>query len=197
MKIKPFEVEEWMNAYETGAKYNIAETCVNSVSIDELFELTGADKQAFLSSMCSQRLTYGYIEGTPELKNGICKLYKTLTPEEIVTTHGASGANHHIFYSLVEPGDRVISIMPTYQQLYSIPESFGADLKLLHLSEKNGFLPDLDELRALAVPGTKMICINNPNNPTGALMTKDMLMQIVEIAKSVAHTSCATRSTAT
>jgi len=40
MKIKPFEVEEWMNAYETGAKYNIAETCVISVSIDELFELT-------------------------------------------------------------------------------------------------------------------------------------------------------------
>ena len=185
MKIKPFEVEEWMNAYETGAKFNIAETCVNSVSLDELFELTGADKQAFLSSMCSQRLTYGYIEGAPELKNGICKLYKTLKPEEIVTTHGASGANHHIFYSLVEPGDRIISIMPTYQQLYSIPESFGADLKLLHLSEKNGFLPDLDELRAIAVPGTKMICINNPNNPTGALMTKDMLMQIVEIAKSV------------
>ena len=91
----------------------------------------------------------------------------------------------------VEPGDRVISIMPTYQQLYSIPESFGADLKLLHLSEKNGFLPDLDELRALAVPGTKMICINNPNNPTGALMTKDMLMQIVEIAKSVgAYVMC-------
>ena len=91
----------------------------------------------------------------------------------------------------VEPGDRVISIMPTYQQLYSIPESFGADLKLLHLSEKNGFLPDLDELRALAVPGTKMICINNPNNPTGALMSKDMLMQIVEIAKSVgAYVMC-------
>lgn len=191
MQIKPFEVEEWMNAYETGAKFNIAETCANSVSLDELFELTGADKQAFLSSMCSQRLTYGYIEGAPELKNGICKLYKTLKPEEIVTTHGASGANHHIFYSLVEPGDRIISIMPTYQQLYSIPESFGADLKLLHLSEKNGFLPDLDELRALAVPGTKMICINNPNNPTGALMTKDMLMQIVEIAKSVgAYVMC-------
>ena len=69
--------------------------------------------------MCSQRLTYGYIEGAPELKSGICKLYKALKPEEIVTTHGASGANHHVFYSLVEPGDRVISIMPTYQQLYS------------------------------------------------------------------------------
>ena len=61
MKIKPFEVEEWMNAYETGAKFNIAETCVNSVSLDELFELTGADKQAFLSSMCSQQIGRAHV----------------------------------------------------------------------------------------------------------------------------------------
>lgn len=47
MKIAPFLVEEWMNAYETGARYNIAETCVDSVSLDELFALTGADKAAF------------------------------------------------------------------------------------------------------------------------------------------------------
>ncbi len=132
-----------------------------------------------------------FIQKANEFKSGICKLYKTLQPDEIVTTHGASGANHHVFYSLIDPGNRVISIMPTYQQLYSIPESFGADLKLLHLSESNGFLPDLDELKALAVPGTKMICINNPNNPTGALMSKEMLMQIVEIAKSVgAYVMC-------
>lgn len=36
MNIKPFAVEEWMNAYETGARYNIAETCVDSISLDEL-----------------------------------------------------------------------------------------------------------------------------------------------------------------
>ena len=41
MNIKPFLVEEWMNEYEVGAKYNIAETCVDSVSLDELFALTG------------------------------------------------------------------------------------------------------------------------------------------------------------
>lgn len=80
MKIKPFEVEEWMNAYETGAKFNIAETCVNSVSLDELFELTGADKQAFLSSMCSQRLTYGYIEGAPELKTAFASFTRPSSP---------------------------------------------------------------------------------------------------------------------
>jgi len=185
MNIKPFLVEEWMNAYETGAKYNIAETCVDSISLDELFALTGEDKQAFLDAFCASRLTYGHIEGNPEFLKGICGLYKTIRPENVVPTHGAAGANHHIFYSLINPGDRVISIMPTYQQLYSIPESFGADLQLVHLKQENDYLPDLDELRALVTPQTKMICINNPNNPTGALMSVDMLKEIVEIARGV------------
>lgn len=185
MKIEPFKVEEWMNAYEIGARYNIAETCVDSVSLDELFELTGENKEKFWNAFSSRRLTYGYIEGNPSFKEGICSLYHTLKPDEIVPTHGASGANHHIFYSLIEPGDRVISIMPTYQQLYSIPESYGAEVKLLHLKAENGYLPDLEELKTLAVLGTKMICINNPNNPTGALMSREILTQIVEIARSV------------
>ena len=48
MYIKPFAVEEWMNEYEVGARFNIAETCVDSVSLDELFALTGEDKARFL-----------------------------------------------------------------------------------------------------------------------------------------------------
>lgn len=185
MKIKPFAVEEWMNAWEEGARYNIAETCVDSVSLDELFALTGEDKDAFLRQFSTRRLTYGAIEGAPAFKAGICKLYKTLSPENIVPTHGAAGANHHVFYSLIEPGDRVVSIMPTYQQLYSIPESFGADVQLVHLRQENDYLPDLDELRRLVTPGTKMICINNPNNPTGALMSSELLGEIVRIARGV------------
>ncbi len=185
MKIKPFAVEEWMNEYEDGARFNIAETCVDSVSLDELFQLTGQDKKAFLNEFSARRLTYGSIWGAPAFKEGICKLYKTISPEHVVTTHGAAGANHHVFYSLVEPGERVVSIMPTYQQLYSIPESYGADVQLLHLRQENDYLPDLDELRRLVTPGTKMICINNPNNPTGALMSTELLREIVEIAKSV------------
>ncbi len=183
MKIKPFAVEEWMNAWEEGAKYNIAETCVYSISADELFELCGVDKRAFLDEFCARRLTYGDILGQPAFKAGVCTLYKTIGPEELVTTHGAAGANHHVFYSLIEPGDRVISVKPTYQQLYSIPESFGADVQVLHLKKEDGYLPDLDALRALAVPGTKLICLNNPNNPTGALMDGAMLREIVEIAR--------------
>lgn len=191
MKIKPFAVEEWMNEYEVGAKYNIAETCVDSISLDELFALTGTDKQAFLDEFCSRRLTYGDIEGAPEFKKGICNLYQTVKPEEIVTTHGAAGANHHIFYSMIEPGDHIVSIMPTYQQLYSIPESYGAQVDILELKKENNYLPDLEELRRKVTKDTKMICINNPNNPTGALMSKELLISIVEIAKSVdAYVMC-------
>ena len=185
MNIKPFAVEEWMNAYETTAHYNIAETCVDSISLDTLFDLCGIDGDAFLKSLRARQLTYGDIEGSPAMKEGICRLYHTIHPDEVVTTHGAAGANHHVFYSLIEPGDRVISIMPTYQQLYSIPEAYQADVQVLQLEKENGYLPDLNELRRLAVPGTKLICINNPNNPTGALMSTELLKEIVEIAKRV------------
>ncbi len=54
--------------------------------------------------------------------------------------------------------ERVISIRPTYQQLYSIPESYGADVQLIDLKKENGYLPDIEEIRRLATPETKMIC---------------------------------------
>ena len=185
MYIKPFAVEEWMNEYDNNARYNIADTCVDTISVDELFELIGGGKEAFLEKFCARRLVYGDILGAPAFKRGVCSLYKTISEDEVITTHGAAGASHHVFFSLVEPGDRVISIMPTYQQLNSIPESYGADLHLLHLKQENDYQPDLDELRALVTPDTKLICINNPNNPTGALMSGELLRQIVEIARSV------------
>ena len=185
MYIKPFAVEEWMNEYETGARYNIAETCVDSVSLDELFALTGESKDKFLSKFCATRLTYGDIWGSNALREGVCRLYRTVRPDEVVLTHGAAGANHHVFCSLISAGDRVVSIMPTYQQLYSIPEAIGADVAIMHLKQGNHYLPDLDELKALVAPGTKMVCINNPNNPTGALMSRELLEQIIEIARGV------------
>ena len=185
MYIKPFAVEEWMSEYETGARYNIAETCVDSVSLDELFALTGESKDEFLSKFCATRLTYGDIWGSDALREGVCRLYRTVRPDEVVLTHGAAGANHHVFCSLISAGDRVVSIMPTYQQLYSIPEAIGADVAIMHLKQENHYLPDLDELKALVTPGTKMVCINNPNNPTGALMSRELLEQIIEIARGV------------
>lgn len=185
MKIKPFKVEEWMNEYEDDAVYNIAETCVDSISLDELLKLTGIERSRFMDELSAKKLTYGAIQGAEPFKAGICGRYKTIQPENVISTHGAAGANHLVFYSLIEPGDRVISVLPTYQQLYSIPEAFHADVRLLNLKKENNYLPDVEELRTLINSKTKMICLNNPNNPTGALIPLDSLKEIIEIARSV------------
>lgn len=184
MKIKEFGVEIWMNAYETKCKYNLAETCVESLTIEQLLDMAGK-KDTILSELLPLKMTYGAIEGSDRLRKNITSLYSKQQLENVIITHGAIGANALIHETLVEPGDHVISVGPTYQQHYSIPESYGAEVSILHLREENAFLPDLDELRGMVRKGTKLIAINNPNNPTGALMDREMLEQIVEIARSV------------
>lgn len=137
-----------------------------------------------LSELLPMKLTYGAIEGSERLRKLVAGLYEKQNAENVVITHGAIGANALVHETLVEPGDRVISVLPTYQQHYSIPESYGADVQILKLTEKTGFLPDLEELKRLATPGTKLIAINNPNNPTGSLMDRAYLEKIVEIARA-------------
>ena len=182
MHIEPFGVEIWMNEWETKCEWNLAETCVASLTIAELMALAGKN-DTDLSELLSMKMTYGEIEGSMRLRQAICALYDHQEPENVVITHGTIGANMLVHKTLVSANDRVVAVVPTYQQHYSIPASIGADVHPLQLREENGFLPDLDELRALAVPGTKLIAINNPNNPTGALMDRAMLEQIAAIAR--------------
>ena len=183
MKIRDFGVEIWMNRYETRCDWNIAETCVESLTVAELLEMAGKT-DTILSELLPMKLTYGAIEGSERLRKLVAGLYEKQGAENVVITHGAIGANALVHATLVEPGDRVISVLPTYQQHYSIPESYGADVQILKLTEKTGFLPDLEELKRLATPGTKLIAINNPNNPTGSLMDRVYLEKIVEIARA-------------
>ncbi|WP_461535711.1 aminotransferase [Spongorhabdus nitratireducens] len=183
MKIKAFGVEMWMNEYENHCRYNLAETCVESLTVEQLLEMSGK-KDAILQELLPMKLTYGAIEGSDRLRDNIIQLYGKQKRENIVVTHGAIGANALVHETLVNPGDRVISILPTYQQHYSIPESYGADVQIVKLKEENGFLPDLDEVRALVTDNTRLIVINSPNNPTGALIEEPMLRELVEIARS-------------
>ncbi|MGE6782067.1 aminotransferase [Ensifer adhaerens] len=183
MKIRDFGVEIWMNRYENHCEWNLAETCVESLTVAELLDMAGKT-DAILSELLPLKLTYGAIEGSERLRGLIAGLYAKQAIENVVTTHGAIGANALVHETLVEPGDRVISVLPTYQQHYSIPESYGADTQILRLTEATGFLPDLEQLQRLATPGTKLIAINNPNNPTGALMDRAYLERIVAIARA-------------
>ncbi len=184
MKIDEFGVEMWMNEFENHCTYNLAETCVDSLTVAELLALAGKT-DSFMTEILPMRLSYGAIEGSDRLRTAICGMYQRQAHENVIVTHGTIGANALVHETLVEPGDRVISVLPTYQQHYSIPKSYGADVQILPLHVQNGFLPDLAELERLATPGTKLIAINNPNNPTGSLMDEAFLTQIAAIARRV------------
>ena len=184
MKITPFAVEQWMNTYETKCTHNLAETCVASLTIAELLELAG-QQALILEELLPLKMTYGAIEGSDRLRASIAALYDRQAMGNVLVTHGAIGANSLVYQALVGPGDRVVTIVPTYQQHYSIPESLGADVQRLHLRAADGYLPDLESLRRLVTPGTKLIAFSNPNNPTGSLMDRACLDEIVSIAASV------------
>ncbi len=181
MKIEPFGVEIWMNAYETTCAFNLAETCVHSLTIAELMALAGRNDRD-LQALLPMQMTYGAIEGSHRLRTAIAALYAHQTPDNIVVTHGTIGANNLIHHALVAPGDRVVSITPTYQQHTAIPASIGADVVELRLQAADAYLPDLAALRTLA-KGATLIAMTNPNNPTGALMGRDMLEKIAAIAR--------------
>ena len=184
MYIEPFKVEIWMNEWETRCTYNLAETCVASITIEELLALSGGSADD-LSGLLSMKLTYGDIEGSPRLRTAIANLYANQCAENITVTHGTIAANMLVHKAIVEPDDHVLSIVPTYQQHYSIPKSIQADVTTLALREEDGFLPNLEALKASVKPNTKLIAFTNPNNPTGALIERPMLEDMVDIADSV------------
>ena len=130
MEIDKFKVEEWFNKYEKLSTYDMADTCVESLSLNELFKLTGT-KEKSLNEIFNKKLNYGEIQGSARLKTAIKSLYNTEKP--ITITHGAIGANNLVIQSLVEKGDKIISIVPTYQQHYSIPKSIGAKVDMFFL----------------------------------------------------------------
>jgi aspartate/methionine/tyrosine aminotransferase len=183
MRIRDFGVETWMNRWETACRYNLAETCVDSVTVGELLALAGTDEAALARELLGTRLDYGAIEGSERLRAAIAALYETASPGDVLVTHGAIGANHLAYEALVSAGDRVVSIVPTYQQHTSIPESLGAEVRTLALREAHGWSPDLDELRRIAGGRAVLIALVNPNNPTGALLTPVELDGIVAVAR--------------
>jgi len=184
MNIEPFGVEIWMNEYELSCAYNLAETCVHSITVAELLEICG-QPEGSLDELLVLKLSYGAIPGSDRLRSAIASLYTNQKPENALVTHGTIGANSLVHQSLVSRGDRVIAVVPTYQQHYSIPESIGAEVKHLRLKPENHFLPDLSELKELATEDTKLIAITNPNNPTGSLMSGEFLQEVAAIARGV------------
>ena len=182
MRIEEFGVEIWMNAHENNCVFNLAETCVSSITLDELVQMSGRN-DSLMSELLPMKMTYGAIEGSDRLRGNVCSLYRRQKPDNIMITHGTISANALVYEALINPGDHVVSIVPTYQQHVAIPQSYGAEVSQLRLREEDGFLPDLDALKTLMRPDTKLIVMTNPNNPTGALMGQQMLEEIAVLAR--------------
>lgn len=173
-----------MDAHETHAKYNIAETCVASISLDDLRGLS-EDKSSEIWSP-STKLTYGTIRGSEELRANLANRYSAKKPfqaDNILITPGAIAANMTVFYGLIGKGDHVICHYPTYQQLYEVPRRLGAEVDYWRAEESKKWQLDIEELKSLIRPNTKMIIINNPHNPSGAIVPKTTLDLLVEVAQ--------------
>ncbi|WP_425755188.1 aminotransferase class I/II-fold pyridoxal phosphate-dependent enzyme [Ihubacter sp. rT4E-8] len=187
MKIDNFVLENWLNPACDSEKNKIylGGSCVLPMTVEELFELTGESMESFFEELKTMSLGYGRFEGTPRLKKAVANLYKGVDAEDVVLVHGGTGANNTVVMTLIEPTDNVISIMPNYQQFYSLPKSIGTEVRQIDLKPEAGYKLDLDEVRAAVDENTKAILFTNPNNPTGALLSPAEMEEIVEIAKSV------------
>ena len=170
VKIPTFEVERWMDENETTpGVLNVAEMCAASISLSKLVTLNSRKTLAAPPINFDRVMTYGAIRGSDELRRGVANLFSTneaggetgsgsspVKPEDVLITNGAIAANHLVFYTLVGPGDHVVCVYPTYQQLYSVPETLGAEVSLWRLKPENGFVPDVADLEALVKSNTKV-----------------------------------------
>ena len=187
MKLDEFVLENWLNPAANSPKNKVylGGSCVLPMTVEELFELTGENLDSFLEDLKKMNLGYGFFAGTPRLREAVAKLYKGVTAEDVILVHGGTGANNTVVYTLIEPSDNVISIMPNYQQYYSIPRSIGAEVREIDLKPEDGYKLNLSEVRKAVDSNTKAIMLTNPNNPTGSLLELEEMQELVAIAKSV------------
>ena len=186
MDIKTIGVEEWLNVWEKSATWDIAQSTISSLTMGELRALDDQDGATFYERLDREKMNYGWIEGSPDFKAEVAKLYRReVNPDHILQTNGCTGANLNAIMAVVEPGDHVIAEWPTYAPLYEIPRTLGAEVEYWELREELGWKPDIEELKRIVRPNTKLICINNASNPIGTVLDADTLGQIADIARSV------------
>ena len=179
MNIPIFELERVQSLFENTVDFNLTESGFHPYTLSELLD---EDQLKELSQIV---LGYGQTNGSIPLRKRISDMYNGANEECIMVTNGSSEANFVACHTLLEKEDEVLMMVPNYMQIWGIAEEMGCIPKAFHLREENNWAPDLDELRSLVTPKTKMIALCNPNNPTGYVLTSGEMQEIVEIAKSV------------
>jgi aspartate/methionine/tyrosine aminotransferase len=145
----------------------------------------GFIRDAGVASIEAGELFYTHNLGIPELREALAKyisrLHTGVDPEEVAIT--SSGVNALMIASqlLVDPGDRVVEVVPLWPNLQEIPKILGAQVETVALRfEPSGWKLDLDLLIEKLKPGTKALYLNSPNNPTGWTVTEEEQKAILE-----------------
>ncbi len=173
MRVPPFAMERWQSTYEHRVRYNLSESGVHPLTLDELIELTDLDPAEVL-------LGYTQSDGSDTLKERIAALYPAARPDHVIATTGGAEANYVVLWRLVSPGDRVVVLEPTYGQTPGLARGLEADVISVKLEESLGWQPPPGAVRAAVEPGTRLVIVTNPNNPTGAILSEESMREIAE-----------------
>lgn len=167
MEIAPFGLERWFDEYEQDAEIMLAESGIRSLPA-ERFDTDPGE--------------LGYViptDGDPEFRAEVAERYGR-TAEEVCFTCGTQEANYLVFRSLLDSEDHVVVVTPTYGALSAVPESI-CDVSEVPLSAPDWEL-DLAAVEEAIRPETRLIVLNNPNNPTGKYHSRDVVEALYDFA---------------
>jgi aspartate/methionine/tyrosine aminotransferase len=176
MDIAPFRLERWQSEWENRVPYNLAESGVHPLSLEELLDARE------LEALSRVRLGYTQTNGTPELRAAIAAGYPGATADNVLVATGTSEANYVGLWSLIEPGADVVAVLPNSMQLPGLVEGFGARLLPVWLRQDASWALDVAELDARVSARTRVILVCHPNNPTGAVLSEAEMQSIVAAA---------------
>lgn len=177
-KFYPFAMERMMSKFEQEVEYNLSESGVHPISLNELLE----KNPARIKELLATSLNYPHVNGIPELRENIAALYDGATAENVLVTVGAAEANYITISTLLSGGDEMAVMLPNYMQIWGIAKNRGLSVKEFHLNEEGGWALDPSELQKAVTSKTKLIAVCNPNNPTGRILDETEMDGIVEAA---------------
>ena len=161
-----FRLEVYFARWEFAARHHLTASDAETLSVGELLDLSGPGSRAEF-----ERLALSYLPtwGTDALRDAIAATYECVGQEHVLVFAGAEEAMFWALQELLVPGDHAIVVVPGYQSSESVVAATGADVSGLALDPSDSWALDLDALTALIRPQTRLIAVNFPNNPTGAL----------------------------
>lgn len=163
-----------------------AEDVINLALGEPDFSIPEESKEAISRALEEDFTHYTPSKGIPELRRAIVQreLEKgaSIKEEEIIVTSGASEALHLAIMSLVEAGDEVLIPDPGFVSYKPLVEIAGGRASPYPLREENNFDIDVEALKERITDKTRMIIMNSPSNPTGAVLSKDSIKGVAEVA---------------